>query len=305
MAKGSRGGRNPNRDAQGRFSSTPGGSSPLGAQRKASSPAAARKAAAKKAKTQPSKPKTTSKPKVTATGPVNAQQQKALPPARSAAKTSTRKPAGSKSKGKAGVVNGINIHKKDIDAFKVFGVDRKTATQADVTSAYRRIAKQVHPDAGGRTQDFIRVKQLYDSVKKIITNGTKSKTSTASNTAAKKPRTSGYSNAGSRQREVYRKERTNAAIDEKRGINMNARAVASSERMQKRGIAKQRQWAGLDAVPTAKGLAVKTKGPLAGVRKALFKAAAKFARSRRKADVTGLAGSKLPRWATPARKPRK
>jgi hypothetical protein len=73
--------------------------------------------------------------------------------------------------------------------------------------------------------------------------------------------------------------------------------VARSERMQKRGVAKKRQRAGLEAVPTAKGLAVKTRGPLAGLRRRVFKAAAKLQRSRRGADVTRTAGSKLPRWA--------
>jgi len=108
--------------------------------------------------------------------------------------------------------------------------------------------------------------------------------------------------SGGRQAQTYRVERSKAAIDEARGTKASARAVASSERMQKRGIAKKREKAGLEAVPTAKGLAVKTSGPLAGVRKAVFKAAAKVARSRRANDPTRTAGSKVPRWATPARK---
>jgi hypothetical protein len=56
-------------------------------------------------------------------------------------------------------------------------------------------------------------------------------------------------------------------------------------------------------VPTAKGLAVKAKGPLAGVRKAAFKAVAKFQRSRRGNDVTA-PGQKLPRWAGKSSKKR-
>ena len=108
--------------------------------------------------------------------------------------------------------------------------------------------------------------------------------------------------AGGRQAQTYRKERALAARDETRGISPFARSVASSERMQKRGVAKKRQKAGQEAVPTAKGLAVKTKGPLAGVRKAAFKAVAKMQRSRRAADVTA-PGQKLPRWAgKPAKK---
>ena len=103
--------------------------------------------------------------------------------------------------------------------------------------------------------------------------------------------------AGGRQAQTYRKERAKANIDERRGISPFKRSVASSERMQKRGVAKKRQRAGLEAVPTAKGLAVKTRGPLAGLRRSAFKAVAKFKRSRRGADVTRTAGSKLPRWA--------
>ena len=114
-------------------------------------------------------------------------------------------------------------------------------------------------------------------------------------TAASKPPATARA-AGGRQAQAYRKERGLAARDERRGISPFARSVASSERMQKRGIAKKRQKAGQEAVPTAKGLAVKTKGPLAGVRKAAFKAVAKLQRSRRAADVTA-PGQKLPRWA--------
>jgi hypothetical protein len=130
----------------------------------------------------------------------------------------------------------------------------------------------------------------------------KSKTS-ASSTSAAKPKRQG-SAAGGRQAQVYRKERALAGRDERRGINPNARAVASSDRRLKRGIAKKRQKAGQEAVPTAKGLSVKVKGPLAGVRKAVFKTIAKFKRNRRQEDVTA-PGQKLPRWAGKANKTRK
>lgn len=123
-------------------------------------------------------------------------------------------------------------------------------------------------------------------------------------TAPSKPtsRRAGSGSAGGRQAQTYRKERALASIDMRRGTSMTARAVASSDRRQKRGIAKKRQKAGLEAVPTAKGLAVKARGPFAGARKAVFKAAARFARSRRANDVTRTAGSKVPRWAKPARR---
>ena len=124
-----------------------------------------------------------------------------------------------------------------------------------------------------------------------------------STAAPAKPKRAG-SAAGGRQAQVYRKERGLADRDARRGISPFARSVASSERMQKRGVAKKRQRAGQEAVPTAKGLAVKTKGPLAGVRRAAFKAVAKFKRSRRQEDVTA-PGQKLPRWAGKAKKKRK
>lgn len=119
----------------------------------------------------------------------------------------------------------------------------------------------------------------------------KKKTTT---TASKPP---SARSAGGRQAQTYRQERARASIDERRGISPFKRSVARSERMQKRGVAKKRQRAGLEAVPTAKGLAVKTRGPLAGLRRRAFKAVAKLQRSRRGADVTRTAGSKLPRWA--------
>ena len=36
-----------------------------------------------------------------------------------------------------------------MDAFKVLGIDQN-ATQADVKKAYRKLAKQFHPDIKGR-----------------------------------------------------------------------------------------------------------------------------------------------------------
>ena len=127
------------------------------------------------------------------------------------------------------------------------------------------------------------------------------KTTSSSATSKKKTTTASKPpsarSAGGRQAQTYRKERARASIDERRGISPFKRSVARSERMQKRGVAKKRQRAGLEAVPTAKGLAVKTRGPLAGLRRRAFKAVAKLQRSRRGADVTRTAGSKLPRWA--------
>ena len=130
---------------------------------------------------------------------------------------------------------------------------------------------------------------------KPAAKATSSSATSKRKTAASKPPSA--KQAGGRQAQTYRKERAKASIDERRGISPFKRSVASSNRMQKRGIAKKRQRAGLEAVPTAKGLAVKTRGPLAGLRRRAFKAVAKLQRSRRAADVTRTAGKKLPRWA--------
>ncbi|MBU6251221.1 MAG: J domain-containing protein [Cyanobacteria bacterium REEB417] len=66
-------------------------------------------------------------------------------------------------KARPGVINGVDIH-KNYRPWQVFGLNPKTATRADVEAAFRRVAKQVHPDAGGRRRDFERVKKLRDSV---------------------------------------------------------------------------------------------------------------------------------------------
>jgi hypothetical protein len=66
-------------------------------------------------------------------------------------------------KARPGVINGIDIQKQ-FRPWQVFKLDPKTATRADVESAFRRVAKQVHPDVGGRRKDFERVKKMRDSV---------------------------------------------------------------------------------------------------------------------------------------------
>ena len=66
-------------------------------------------------------------------------------------------------KEKPGVINGIDIH-KNFRPWAVFGLNPKTASKADVEQAYRRIAKKVHPDAGGRQKDFERIKSMRDSI---------------------------------------------------------------------------------------------------------------------------------------------
>ena len=66
-------------------------------------------------------------------------------------------------KARPGVINGVDIH-RNYRPWQVFGLNPRTATRQDVEQAFRRLAKQVHPDAGGRRKDFERVKKLRDSV---------------------------------------------------------------------------------------------------------------------------------------------
>ena len=48
----------------------------------------------------------------------------------------------------------MRAHAKKLDPYATLGID-KTASQSDVRKAYRRRAKDTHPDAGGkREEDF-------------------------------------------------------------------------------------------------------------------------------------------------------
>jgi hypothetical protein len=91
-----------------------------------------------------------------------------------------------------------------------------------------------------------------------------------------------------------RKEKAQYNRDESRGISIGKRDYAAVDRRHKRAVAAKNTKAGKPAVSTAKGLAVKPKGPLAGVRRAAFKAVAKVQRAVRGKDSRG---KKLPRWA--------
>lgn len=62
-----------------------------------------------------------------------------------------------------GVINGIDIQ-KNFRPWAVFGLNPRTATRADVQSAFRRLAKQNHPDVGGRAKDLERLRKMRDSV---------------------------------------------------------------------------------------------------------------------------------------------
>jgi hypothetical protein len=85
-------------------------------------------------------------------------------------------------KARPGVINGIDIQ-KNFRPWAVFGLNPKTATRADVQSAYRRVAKQVHPDLGGRAKDLERVTKMRDSVLAMMETGSKPKGRKAKATA--------------------------------------------------------------------------------------------------------------------------
>ena len=111
--------------------------------------------------------------------------------------------------------------------------------------------------------------------------------------AAKKPQTAAQVR-GRRIAEETRKSNIQFDKDMARGINPNKRSASTADRRTKRAMAVRNTKAGKPSVSTAKGLAVKPKGPLAGVRRAAFKAVAKVQRAVRGKDARG---KKLPRWA--------
>lgn len=50
------------------------------------------------------------------------------------------------------------------DPYAVLGVHPE-ATWGEVQEAYRRLAKQHHPDAGGNTDDFLRIKHAFEQIR--------------------------------------------------------------------------------------------------------------------------------------------
>jgi hypothetical protein len=93
-------------------------------------------------------------------------------------------------KERPGVINGIDIH-KNFRPWAVFGLDPKKASKTDVEQAYRRIAKKVHPDAGGRPKDFDRIRKMRDSVVALMDaesamKGSSKKGKSKANTKTKK-----------------------------------------------------------------------------------------------------------------------
>ncbi len=66
-------------------------------------------------------------------------------------------------KARPGVINGVDIQKQ-FRPWQVFNLSPKTATRDDVNRAFRRLAKQNHPDVGGRRKDMERLQKMRDSV---------------------------------------------------------------------------------------------------------------------------------------------
>jgi hypothetical protein len=93
-------------------------------------------------------------------------------------------------KERPGIVNGIDIH-KNFRPWAVFGLDPKKASKQDVNQAYRRVAKKVHPDVGGRVKDFERIKKMRDSIVALMqpANTAKGKGKRAKSTGKSRPST--------------------------------------------------------------------------------------------------------------------
>ena len=51
-----------------------------------------------------------------------------------------------------------------IDPYNTLGVS-KNATDTEIKSAYRRLAKQYHPDAGGNESKFSDISNAYNYIK--------------------------------------------------------------------------------------------------------------------------------------------
>lgn len=97
-------------------------------------------------------------------------------------------------KARPGIINGIDIQ-KNFRPWAVFGLNPKTATNADIQAAFRRVAKQVHPDMGGRAKDLERIKKMRDSIlamrevtQKPASRKSKGKSKSASAPASPPPR---------------------------------------------------------------------------------------------------------------------
>lgn len=60
-------------------------------------------------------------------------------------------------------INGIDVL-KNFRPWQVFQLDPKTATPDDINAAFRTLAKQHHPDAGGDREVFEKLQKMRDSL---------------------------------------------------------------------------------------------------------------------------------------------
>jgi hypothetical protein len=60
-------------------------------------------------------------------------------------------------------INGIDVL-KNFRPWHVFELDPKTASSADINSAFKRLAQQHHPDHGGDRDVFERLQKMRDSL---------------------------------------------------------------------------------------------------------------------------------------------
>jgi hypothetical protein len=60
-------------------------------------------------------------------------------------------------------INGIDVL-KNFRPWHVFGLDPTTATVDDINAAFRKLAKQHHPDVGGDRRVFERLQKMRDSI---------------------------------------------------------------------------------------------------------------------------------------------
>jgi hypothetical protein len=68
------------------------------------------------------------------------------------------------------VINGIDIL-KNFRPWVVFGLDPKTAKNADIDKAFRKLAMKHHPDAGGDRKVFEKLVLMKNSLKALRTDG--------------------------------------------------------------------------------------------------------------------------------------
>ena len=72
-------------------------------------------------------------------------------------------PQAERNRSGATCINGIDVL-ENFRPWHVFGLDSATATAADIKEAFRRLAKEHHPDAGGDPRVMERLQKMRDSL---------------------------------------------------------------------------------------------------------------------------------------------